>query len=177
MGLFGFGKKWKSEASELKDGPVLENIYCMWMQTEKDKDIRKSKIIRLIDEFYNVVEGNELELFNSIVLAAGGKRLTEFPANEVEIFVQHENNLIIMVSLSKKKGLIFLFNYPKTDLKVIENFLQKHITACKMVNESLDKRGKSNTTGKEWWGFIKKNSEKEAKGAIVCLGPALRTPP
>lgn len=73
MGLFGFGKKWKIEASELKDGPVLEDVYCMWMQTERDKNIKKSEIISLIDEFYEVVEGNELSLFNSIVSAAGGK--------------------------------------------------------------------------------------------------------
>lgn len=176
MGLFGFGKKWKIETSELEDGPVLENVYCMWMQTAKDKDIKKSKIISLIDEFYSVVEGRELSLFNSIVLAAGGKRLSESPANDVEIFIRYEN-LVVIVSLSKKKGLAFLFNYPKTDLKAIENFLQKHIAACKMINESLGKRGKGNTTGKDWWEFIKKNSEKEAKGDIVCLGPALKTPP
>lgn len=81
-----------------------------------------------------------------------------------------------MVSLSKKKGLTFSFNYPKTDIKAIENFLQKHIAAGKMGNDILGKRGKGNATGKDWWEFIKKNSEKEAKGAIVCLGPTLKTP-
>ncbi|MBI2141542.1 hypothetical protein HYU16_03905 [Candidatus Woesearchaeota archaeon] len=166
MGIFGFGKK---EAESVIENKPAE--FCMWKPTKGDISFKKSHTIELIDYIFDLVDGYELLAFNGLSILSG-KRLESIPEKETFLTMKKDAT-IVLISLSKEKGLRFYFDYNRNSAKEIQNILRNFIDMFMQSGippYGIPSRASSQTNGRKWWQQMKVVISKQPEQEIKAIG-------
>lgn len=176
MGFFNFGRKkkehlYRKHSAAPQDIEIDSKSFCMWKPTKKDRSFSKSRVIKLIDELFDVVDGRELEAHSilAIMTGNGNKILKKIPDEEKRVLSLRDPRLPFVFSLSKRKGLRLYFDYEKSSHELIEKCLEGTVAMFKDAFNKEEKRS-SLTEGKIWWKRMKTLASTKHKRKIESIG-------
>lgn len=159
------------------DKSIPEDTYSIWTFSEGDMIFTESEVYNEIDRLVNLTEGIHsyllAEILRSINEIESNVGKIELPEDEYSIVLVGPENKTVILSASKKRGLMFHFNeqqvskrYRLMFLKLFNSYvsgLREYITENNIELDSY-----SGAKPADWWADLNKEIKaKVGKGEIV----------
>lgn len=156
---------------------IPEDTYCIWSSEGQEVKFAQSKEYLHIDELAQLSDGIHsyllAEILRSINEIEQDVGRIELPDEEFSTVLVGPENKVILLSASKKRGVMFHFGEDQTTSRYRTLFLKQFNTYVKGLRDYIAEKeveldSYSESSPKDWWVNLNKDlKDKESKGEIV----------